>query len=218
MKLLVVLVGLFAGAWTLAVAPPVEPKNVENTEATQISDNRAGVLGGPHDFSALLGGPADACKACHITHVQTLKPTYETSAGDVPLAPSVEVYRTDGQRDVFQPDHFMPGATSLLCLGCHDGTVTTSTIGSSHALLAGRRAGFPIPDDFVWRDHPIGVSYPDDHEDYRTRAAVTAAGVPLPEGRIECVSCHDPHNANGLDHMLVVPNTRSALCLTCHVK
>jgi predicted CXXCH cytochrome family protein len=48
---------------------------------------------------------------------------------------------------------------------------------------------------------------------------VTKTGrVRLPDGRIECVSCHDPHNTAGIDKLLVMSNRRSALCLTCHIK
>jgi len=35
---------------------------------------------------------------------------------------------------------------------------------------------------------------------------------------VECVSCHDPHNAAGFEKMLVMSNRRSALCLACHEK
>ncbi|MBN1343780.1 MAG: hypothetical protein JXQ73_13945 [Phycisphaerae bacterium] len=113
----------------------------------------------------------------------------------------------------------MPGPSSLLCLGCHDGTIATSTIGSSHALLAGVRAGFAVPDGFVWRDHPIGVPYPNDRQNFRPASHVLKGGkIPLPEGRIECISCHDPHNEEGIKGLLVMSNRRSALCLTCHIK
>jgi predicted CXXCH cytochrome family protein len=93
-----------------------------------------------------------------------------------------------------------------------------STISSSHAMLAGVREGFAMPDGFVWRDHPIGVPIPQDRREYRSSAMVAASGIPLPEGRVECVSCHDPHNQQGLDDLLVKSNRRSALCLTCHLK
>ena len=42
--------------------------------------------------------------------------------------------------------------------------------------------------------------------------------VLLPDGKIECTSCHDPHNQSGQPHMLVKSNRGSALCLTCHKK
>ncbi|MBN4058944.1 cytochrome c3 family protein [bacterium AH-315-J04] len=40
----------------------------------------------------------------------------------------------------------------------------------------------------------------------------------MPNGRVECTSCHDPHNQSGAPYMLVKSNARSALCLTCHKK
>jgi predicted CXXCH cytochrome family protein len=128
------------------------------------------------------------------------------------------MFRIGGQRRVFQPDRYMPGPTSLLCLGCHDGTIATSTMGTSHALLAGIREGFRVPDGFVWRDHPIGVLYPQGRLDYHPQAFVEKQGIRLPEGRMECISCHDPHNTCDIDALLVMSNRRSALCLTCHIK
>lgn len=203
-----------------------------------VESYRSGVLGSAHDFSEQLGGPADVCRACHVPHINVLRPrTDATPIGAFPRVPSgdpsavapqketeatptltFEMFRMPGQRRVFREDRYMPGPTSLMCLGCHDGTVATATIGSAHAMLAGVRQGFAVTDDFVWRDHPIGIEYPSDPQEYRSRASVEAAGIPLPEGRIECISCHDPHNERGLDHLLVVSNKGSRLCLTCHVK
>jgi len=201
------------------------------------------VLGGPHDFSARSGRPSDACSACHVPHVQAVRPALPD--GDDPPgdasdrkhptdAPThahepdpaldaarqavLELYRLHGQRSTFEPDCYTPGPTSLICLGCHDGTVAASTIGTAHAMLSSQRAGFDVPDGFVWRDHPIGVPYPSDPRRYRPRMAVERSGVRLPDGRLECVSCHDPHGTAGLDHLLIVSNRRSALCLTCHLK
>jgi predicted CXXCH cytochrome family protein len=96
--------------------------------------------------------------------------------------------------------------------------VAPSTIGSSHALLAGVRAGFTVNANFAWRDHPIGVPYPSDRQDYNPQSSLAGRGVPLPDGRVECISCHDPHDRTGHDHMLVISNRGSALCRSCHRK
>jgi predicted CXXCH cytochrome family protein len=174
------------------------------------------VIGGSHDFSD-KGDMAGACKACHIPHVQVAQVTTRPAAPST--QPAAAMFRIGGQRRVFEPDRYMPGPTSLICLGCHDGTVATSTIGSSHALLAGFREGFAVPDGFVWRDHPIGVPYPSGDREYRPLAFVVAQGkMRLPEGRIECITCHDPHGERGFEDLLVMSNKRSALCLNCHVK
>ncbi len=173
-----------------------------------------GVVGGKHDFSALTGRFADACSACHVPHLQGVRVQPQQGRDAV-----LELYRIGGQREVFLPDRYMPGPTSLICLSCHNGTVADSTLGTSHALLAGLREGFDVPDGFVFRDHPIGVLYPHDPKNYRPQSFIEREGkIRLPEGRMECVSCHDPHNAAGIDKMLVMSNRGSDLCLACHKK
>lgn len=170
-----------------------------------------GVAGTAHDFTS-FGGFSNACSACHVPHVQAIRPTSQPST-----QPAVEMFRIGGQRQILKTGWYTPGPTSLICLSCHDGTVAMSTIGSAHAMLAGRREGFAVPDGFAWRDHPIGVPYPSGRRDYRPEAFVSKT-LRLPNGRIECITCHDPHNESGLPAMLSVSNKRSALCLTCHVK
>lgn len=171
-----------------------------------------GILGGKHDFSTLSGAAGDACSGCHVPHQQAVR------AGTQPAASALELYRIEGQRRVFVTDRYTPGPTSLVCLGCHDGTIATSTIGSAHALLAGVREGFAVPDGFAGRDHPIGVPYPSARREYHPASFAEAKGIRLPEGRIECISCHDPHGESAVDKMLIMSNRRSALCLACHVK
>ena len=41
--------------------------------------------------------------------------------------------------------------------------------------------------------------------------------VPLFGGKVQCASCHDPHDAT-YTPFLVVDNTGSALCRKCHTK
>lgn len=174
-----------------------------------------GVIGGPHDFTDARRGPTNPCAVCHIPHLQAIR----VSTSQPSTQPAVEVFRIESQRRVFQTDRFTPGPTSLICLGCHDGTMAGSTIGTSHALLAGAREGFDLPAGLVWRDHPIGIAYPSDRENFRPMGTVLAQGnIVLPDGRLECISCHDPHNRTGIDGMLVMPNRKSALCLSCHIK
>ncbi len=217
---------LLTGGLLAAAATDDGDATVELTDAPALAvrPERAyhrGVVGGPHDFTDVSGRAGSACNACHVPHIQAIRPVLpEASATTQPAStqPAVEMYRIGGQRKVFVPGRFTPGPTSLVCLGCHDGTVATSTIGSSHALLAGIREGFAVPDGYAWRDHPIGISYPGSPREYRPQSFVESKNVRLPEGRIECISCHDPHNVGGHDGMLVMSNRRSALCLTCHIK
>lgn len=186
--------------------PVVEKPVVKKAPSRKIID--------AHDFSDFQDGTLGSCGACHVPHVQGVR-TLPERVNDADL----ELYRIKGQREVFVPNQYTPGPTSLVCLGCHDGTVATSAIGSSHALLAGVREGFEINGGIGGRDHPIGIRYPSNRKDYRTEAFIAAKGkIRLPEGRVECISCHDPHNSTGEPKMLVMSNRRSALCLSCHIK
>lgn len=195
-------------------APPSSDDQPANAAQQSIARATRGVAGSKHDFSALTGKVSDACGACHVPHVQAVRPA-ERDGNQAML----ELYRIAGQREVFEPGQFMPGASSLICLSCHNGAVAPSTVGTAHAILAGQREGYAVPDGWAARDHPIGVPYPAQTKGYRPLASVQAGGViRLPEGRLECISCHDPHNAAGVDKMLVMSNQRSALCLACHEK
>lgn len=220
-SLFVILIG-----WSSARVSEAQPEG-QSAPVAQLTDNERqaigqapeigrathGVLGSKHDFSMLTGRAADACGACHVPHVQAVKP--KSGEGE-PF--SLAFYRMGGQREVLVPDRYMPGPTSLICLSCHNGAVASSTVASSHVLLSTHRAGFDIG-GFSTRDHPIGVEYPVNQEGYRPRAQVLQSGtIPLPQGRMECITCHDPHNAAGVEKMLVMSNRRSALCLSCHEK
>jgi predicted CXXCH cytochrome family protein len=173
----------------------------------------SGVIGGVHDFSRFTHRAADVCGACHVPHVQVVRPRTDSTGQTI-----LDLYRIEGQRQVFIPGRYMPGPTSTICISCHNGTVAGSTMSTSHALLFGERPGFESTGDFAIRDHPIGILYPGDPKDYHPQGFVQKQGIPLPEGRIECISCHDPHNEAGNKYLLVTSNKRSALCLTCHKK
>ncbi len=40
----------------------------------------------------------------------------------------------------------------------------------------------------------------------------------LINGKLECISCHDVHGERGQKNLLIMSNTKSRLCLTCHNK
>lgn len=88
--------------------------------------------------------------------------------------------------------------------------------------------------DDLTNDHPIGFSYDDVLVDrpaapgglYTRAQAVTNSGNTIKffgtKNKVECTTCHDPHvdNLNNptLSPFLVMSNTGSALCLSCHNK
>jgi doubled CXXCH motif protein len=100
------------------------------------------------------------------------------------------------------------------CLTCHDGVsgsaVNVNVPGTPGESRPGAR--------FLTSNHPIGMNY----------AGYTRAGgkfkeiapfdgkILLTDGRVGCLSCHNPLNPE--KSHLAVSDVRSGLCLSCHIK
>lgn len=138
---------------------------------------------------------------------------------------------------------------SILCLGCHDGTLGTAVVGSfsgsdKHDLVNAPGPG-GVPDTTSYpncerchteiyygrpakwvgtdlsNDHPISMAYPTAVQDPAFVLPPDAANgwpdVPLFGAKVECATCHNPHDP-GLVPFLRRDNLGSQLCLRCHVK
>ncbi|MDQ7007246.1 MAG: cytochrome c3 family protein [Acidobacteriota bacterium] len=130
---------------------------------------------------------------------------------------------------------------SNLCMSCHDGTVGVNdlgnpandtganpTMGSGTELDASGRIQSGRPTNMgtsLSDDHPVNFTYdaalatadgelatPDS-----TSYVDAAHTVPLFGGKVQCASCHDPHD-NTNEPFLTKSNAGSQLCSTCHVK
>ncbi|HHW14551.1 MAG TPA: cytochrome c3 family protein [Firmicutes bacterium] len=67
-------------------------------------------------------------------------------------------------------------------------------------------------------DHPVGIVYPNSPKLVAAPpGGKFANGVRLVNNRVECVSCHNPHNPVNRP-FLVTSDANSALCYTCHLK
>lgn len=126
-----------------------------------------------------------------------------------------------------------PDGPSKMCLSCHDGVTAVDNYGNPYTgemtggttLMTGPRA--IGRDQNLQDDHPIGIVYPTSRPaEYRPKQDFApgingADGIRLvtigTDERVECTSCHDPHN-NGLTRFLRVPIQESYLCLQCHIK
>lgn len=169
-------------------------------------DARAGgIRGTKHDFSADGLVPRDLCLPCHTPHI---------TAAQAPLL----VERGAITRPSYSARAGELSAASLVCLSCHDGTVARDVYAGAHGTTwSDRSAGGIAPGRSRVVNHPVGVAYPDGKPGYASSAAVTRGGrLKLPDGRIQCTTCHDPHNTRRIPGMLVESNERSRLCLTCH--
>jgi predicted CXXCH cytochrome family protein len=168
----------------------------------------SGLIGSKHDFRGINAEVRDVCLPCHTPHkVSGPPPQFDRRSPTLQplnpyIAPTVDVHLS---------------GWSLLCLGCHDGVTAQDIYSSAHAVnvveqLANSRLGARGV-----RGHPVGTRYPRaSQEKYATQAAVEAAGLPLPDGRIQCATCHDAHNTDNHAGMLRVSNDGSRLCLICH--
>ena len=130
---------------------------------------------------------------------------------------------------------------SNLCMSCHDGTVGVNDLGNpandtganptmgsgnelnaSAQIAAGRATN--LGNDLT-NDHPVNFTYDgtlatNDGELATPSSAAwvdAAQTVPLFSSKVQCASCHDPHD-NTNSPFLVRTNAGSQLCLTCHQK
>jgi len=173
-----------------------------------------GLEGTKHDFTRLGLSKDQKCSACHV-------PAGDKGGGSGALW---DESTGSGKRyKLYGTGSGTLGPASLLCLSCHDGSSAIDAFGgmeggSTMADIGGGRSVIGRDRDLAG-EHPVGVEYPGWDRDYRSRVAVEQEGyVQLPDGRVECSSCHDPHGQSGVDKLLVKSNVRSALCLTCHRK
>ncbi len=94
------------------------------------------------------------------------------------------------------------------CLVCHDGTVGEDVHGGVTAPGVGSAGS----------SHPVGVPYLSRPRGFSDNSLLPVASLDerlvLPEGRVECVTCHDPFST--AEDLLVMSNHGSSLCLSCH--
>ena len=167
----------------------------------------SGLIGSKHDFSQSPIRSQDLCTPCHVPHIAPAR---------APLLDKRPAAR--GRYRPYDATGSDMDATSMLCLSCHDGVIASDVFTSAHGTQWSRQTtGSPFGAGGA-TGHPIGVLYPVfSSSTYQSEASVVADGViKLPGGRIQCISCHDPHNTGRHDGMLVKSNAGSRLCLSCH--
>jgi predicted CXXCH cytochrome family protein len=176
----------------------------------------ADLEGSKHDFSNEAWADGDACSACHAPDRAELPEA-------APLwNPGADLSRKFGTAVSGQQPS--PGRGTSICLRCHDGTLADDAVAGVKAAkrdarFVNKRSAGMFTVGLQAKDHPVGVEYPRIDKDFQPAGSVIAKrAVLLPDSRVECTSCHDPHNASGQDYMLVMSNARSALCLICHKK
>jgi len=144
---------------------------------------------GPHDFREAL--TEDFCSGCHDFH-SAEGPTLLFTA-------SKEGIQTRS------PDE-IPDSISLFCLACHSDGGSMKDLFEWQDLL-----GISLLDD-----HPIGVLY---ERETRGRSGYAISrglprDIPLREGKISCISCHEPHSRR---EGSMLRTSEEILCRSCHL-
>lgn len=152
----------------------------------------------------LTAGFGNGCAVCHRTQTQTVRKgkvshglaserAHYMKASTSASASSgtvIYAYATAGTG---------LDAESRNCLSCHDGTIAQDIGREQH------------------QGHPVGIAYGNSSpgRDMPVRPANTLdSRIMLFDGQIGCNTCHNPYSTE--KSRLVMSNTRSALCLSCH--
>jgi len=179
-----------------------------------------------HNLSATGPGTVTAtaedkiCEFCHTPHQSSstlpLWNRNASAAAYVPYSSSTAI-AAPGQ----------PTGGSLLCLSCHDGTIALGELISrpgvvpmSGGVVTMPAGGGLIGTDLT-HDHPISFAYTGTlaglNGELLTPAALPPSVKLDASGQLQCTSCHDAHS-DDFGAFLVMPNTGSQLCTTCHQK
>ena len=182
------------------------------------------ISGTLHDFSTDTWNPGgEICIVCHTPHnAMTSVPTAPLWNHDV----TSQTFTVYSSPTLTATDVGQPSGSSKLCLSCHDGTVALDSFGG--ATGTNYLTGTALMGIDLSNDHPISFTYDTslattdgglwDPATALSGLGDTIANDLLRSGEMECSSCHDVHNKYGNLSLLVMPNTASALCLTCHDK
>lgn len=198
----------------------------------------ANILGSKHDLSVGKGAALNynfvyannnhVCVYCHTPHDPGTsnggKPQWDRTFS----AATFTLYNSPAPEQAAS-QLTSTASYSLICLSCHDGTIAMDSLANmlnqprtKDSNLRGYTASPAMQSTILGaemsKDHPVGVAY-----DNTTNPAlnpentIAVAGLKLFDGKVECPTCHDPHN-NSNSAFTRVANAQSGLCMTCHLK
>ncbi len=172
-------------------------------------------VGGPGTVRAVT--ETEICIFCHTPHNSMPSgPLWNRSDPGVTytLYNSSTIQAAPGQ----------PDGSSILCLSCHDGTIALGNVSSritDISFSGGVTVMPPGPANLssdIADDHPVSFIYnatlASADGQLKDPAAITPP-VGLENGKMQCTSCHDPHN-DVINKFLLVSNQFSDLCFRCH--
>jgi len=181
------------------------------------------IIGTQHNLSVTGPGTVTAtseseiCVFCHTPHSsKPSSPLWNKSD----IGTTYTLYNSSTTNaTIGQPD-----GSAVLCLSCHDGTIALGNVISRTVDIdfSGGVTTMPIGNTNLSTDlsddHPISFVYSSalaaSDGQLRDPASITVP-VTLENSKVQCVSCHDPHN-NAYTDFLVASTQNSDLCVSCH--
>ncbi len=189
------------------------------------------ITGSSHDFSSRNWSNGEICETCHTPH------NADMNVVEAPLWNHTLSVATYTLYDSPTMDETMPQplGISKLCLSCHDGTIAVDqfgdNVGGAEFITGDSNIGTDLSND-----HPVSITWThntvgritgqvwDNCTDCHDNIGEDPSTYPLPfysyDGgityKVECSSCHDPHNGSGVNFMLRMSNINSNLCAKCH--
>ncbi|HAZ09402.1 MAG TPA: hypothetical protein DCZ01_13010 [Elusimicrobia bacterium] len=190
-----------------------------------------------HDLSAhsQTTGPKavaeqDTCLFCHAAHKPAINsPLWNRADSPVQFTFYSSNYLNNylGQTAPTMSD--LNASKTKLCLSCHDGVTALGSvfnIAPNIVQMTGSMSAAAILGADLSNDHPVlydvkpgagPPTQPGTDPEIQLPAATDKVKVYGTTNRVECTSCHDPHD-NQFGDFLVKSNANSALCTTCHQK
>lgn len=224
--------GFIVAGLVLALTGPVV---AQNDDVASTKHNLSVSNGGQDPTAgAALVDYGEICVYCHTPHGgQTDAPLWNRNF-------STATYQMYASATLDMTRDNQPSGISLACLSCHDGTIgldviinppnafvdgggtVPGTTPGTNTMPAGEATN--LGDD-LRNDHPISVVYdPTLDPAFNLEADILAAGLKLftdpssPGNKVQCASCHNPHDNTTNKPFLRLSNGGSNLCLTCHIK
>ncbi len=188
--------------------------------------NAQSVVSSLHNLSVSSPGTikasseSEVCIFCHTPH--NSNPMGPLWNRDDPG--SVYVLYDNSVSNTFLASSGQPDGASLLCLSCHDGTTALGKIRSKTTNIA-----FVGNNDLISGNKNFSTDLSDDHPVsfiYNSSLAAADGQLKYPPlapskvdntGKLQCTSCHEPHN-NTYKKFLLATTSYSSLCFNCHDK
>lgn len=186
----------------------------------------AAVTSSAHDLTSQTGPNAakygttvagtTPCQFCHTPH----KANPDATLAVAPLwnrnALSVASWTMYAQAKVTGTVDAAPNANSLTCLACHEGSAALGSVYSTatNLLTGGTRtnmdtAGMLAVGTNLNDDHPVAIAYAGGG----ATEFPAVSPYPLYNTKVECATCHDPHDTTNGNFLRDAAGT---LCGACH--